>query len=234
MAYKAILFDMDGTLLPMDIEVYKKCYFGSLCKIAAPYGVAPDALIGAVLSGLSAMAKNDGTCSNKDAFMQSFNQEIKDAEKLTPLFDDYYKKGFYDTKAASSDNPLARTAVELAKGQGRKVVLATNPVFPMDAQIARMSFVGLTSDDFEFVTAYEEDCFTKPNPNYYLSICERLGVSPQDCLMVGNDELEDMYGASLAGMDCFLVTDCIIKSTEHPWQGRRGTFSELVEYLKTV
>ena len=52
--------------------------------------------------------------------------------------------------------------------------------------------------------------------------------------MIGNDELEDMYAASNAGMDCYLVTDCVIPSSEHPWEGPKGTFSEMVEMLKSL
>ena len=52
--------------------------------------------------------------------------------------------------------------------------------------------------------------------------------------MVGNDENDDMYGASLVGMDSFLVTDCLIKSEKHPYSGKRGTFRELVDYLSSL
>lgn len=234
MKYKAILFDLDGTLLPMDLEIYKKCYFGGLSALCVPYGVEPMALIGAVLKGLDAMTQNDGTRTNKDAFFESFSTEIKNAQELIPVFDEYYRKGFYDTKAASDDNALAASAVKYAGEKGRRVVLATNPVFPMDAQRARLSFIGLTPEDFEFVTSYESDSFTKPSAGYYLSICERLGIAPEDCLMIGNDELEDMYGASSVGMDCFLVTNCIIEREGYTWSGRRGTFSDLVDFLSRL
>ena len=42
---KAIFFDLDGTLLPMDQDVFIKAYFGALAKKLAPRGYAPDALI---------------------------------------------------------------------------------------------------------------------------------------------------------------------------------------------
>ena len=34
---KTILFDLDGTLLPMDQEVFTKSYFAELAKKLAPY-----------------------------------------------------------------------------------------------------------------------------------------------------------------------------------------------------
>ena len=47
--YKNYLFDLDGTLLPMDMDKFIKLYFGSLCKRFVPIlKVEPDTLINAV------------------------------------------------------------------------------------------------------------------------------------------------------------------------------------------
>ena len=44
--YKNYLFDLDGTLLPMDMEKFVKLYFSSLCKRCTPViKIEPDALI---------------------------------------------------------------------------------------------------------------------------------------------------------------------------------------------
>ena len=134
----------------------------------------------------------------------------------------------------TKDNPLAKKAVQLAGEKGRKVVLSTNPLFPMDGQRTRISWIGLTEDDFEFITSYETDSFCKPNPQYFVSICQRLGVKPEECFVVGNDEREDMYAASSIGMNCFLVTDCMIACEEHPWNGERGNFEDLIKKLENL
>lgn len=81
------------------------------------------------------------------------------------------------------------------------------------------------------MTHYGSDVYCKPNPAYYTDVCRRLNVAPADCLMIGNDENEDMYAASSLGMRCYLVTDCLLPSRDHPWQGERGTFSGMVEML---
>ena len=41
---KAILFDLDGTLLPMDQNVFMKHYFGEMAKVISPLGIAPEAV----------------------------------------------------------------------------------------------------------------------------------------------------------------------------------------------
>jgi FMN phosphatase YigB (HAD superfamily) len=38
MSLKAVLFDLDGTLLPMDMDKFIKTYFGGLAKRMAPFG----------------------------------------------------------------------------------------------------------------------------------------------------------------------------------------------------
>ena len=40
MALTTILFDLDGTLLPMDNDVFVKTYFGLLAKTLAPHGLS--------------------------------------------------------------------------------------------------------------------------------------------------------------------------------------------------
>ena len=42
MAIKTILFDLDGTLLPMDEKEFIKGYFGMLCAKLAPFGYKPN------------------------------------------------------------------------------------------------------------------------------------------------------------------------------------------------
>ncbi len=232
---KAILFDLDGTLLPMDMEVFIKAYFKELCKVACNETLEPEKLISLVWAGTKAMVENDGTRKNVEVFWEKFEKEIgSDCRRTKEICDGFYSKEFHKVKEVTGENPLAKVAIELAGKHGRKVVLATNPLFPLDGQKTRISWIGLTEEDFEFITSYESDSFCKPNPKYYLDICKRLGVEPKDCLMVGNDEKEDMYAASSAGMNCFLVTDCVIKDKEHPWQGEKGTFKDLIHKLENL
>lgn len=232
---KAVLFDLDGTLLPMDQEKFIGAYFKELAKVVCNEKIDPETLKTMIWASTKAMVKNDGSRTNKEAFWASFEEIIgKECERVKPLCDGFYTTRFHNVKAITKENPLAKKAVQLAAGNDRKVVLATNPLFPMDGQRTRISWIGLTEDDFEFITSYESDSYCKPNPQYYVSICERLGVKPEDCLMVGNDEREDMYAASSIGMECFFLTDCKIEDKEHPWNGERGSFEDLIKKLESL
>ena len=59
MAITTVLFDLDGTLLPMDQDQFVKMYFGLLAKALAPRD--PEALIRGVWTGTKAMMTNDGS-----------------------------------------------------------------------------------------------------------------------------------------------------------------------------
>lgn len=235
MKYKAILFDMDGTLLPMDTDYFTKYYFKLLCKKVYPLGVEPEQMIKSLWAGVEAMVRNDGSKTNSDAFWECF-RSMNEIERsiIEPVCEEFYSNEFKAVKEILGENPLAKKAVDLAHEKAEKVILATNPLFPFVAQDTRMSFVGLNRADFDFITAYENSCYAKPNPQYYAWILEKFNLKPEECLMIGNDEKEDAYAASSLGIDTFIVTDCLIKDEKHPYTGKAGTFKELVEFLEEL
>jgi len=233
--YRCIMFDMDGTLLPMDMKEFTGGYFKFLCERLRPFGLDDRKLVEAIWAGTASMQANDGTLDNRTVFWNCFEKLIDGPiEKIAAECDDFYSKEFNQAKCYTKENPLAVDAVRIAHEKAEIVSLSTNPLFPMVGQISRMNWIGLKPDDFDLVTAYEDERYCKPNPKYFESVMERLGVKPEECLMVGNDEYEDMYCASLAGIDAYLVTDTMIPSREHPWDGDRGSFEELISCLKKL
>ena len=236
MKYKAILFDLDGTLLPMDFDTFTKGYFGELTKALAPIGIAPEAVVPAVWGGTKEMVKNDGTKTNCEVFWNAFS-------KLTGLeygafkekSDSFYTNEFNNARVCTGENPLAPVAVKAARAKAEKVVLATNPLFPMDGQKTRLSWIGVDPEEFDLITAYEYECYSKPNPKYYLEICKKIGVEPSECLMIGNDVGEDALAATAAGIDAYIVTDCLIPAKDGTvWNGKSGTFAEMIEMLNNL
>ena len=57
-SYTTVFFDLDGTLLPMDTDVFMKRYFKALGAFAAENGLDSDMCLGAVMAGVKAMAKS--------------------------------------------------------------------------------------------------------------------------------------------------------------------------------
>ena len=237
--YKAVLFDLDGTLLPMDQNSFMKSYFGELCRVVVPTGyISADKLVEAIWFGTKAMVKNDGSRLNVKTFWDSFAEytglDEEKCKEIEGMCDGFYTREFHRARAACGENPLAIEAVRLAHIDGRRVVLASNPVFPAVGQESRLSWVGLAASDFDMITAYENQRYCKPNPKYYLDICERIGVSPAESIMIGNDEREDAWAATEAGLDCFLVTDCLIPSDSYTFDGMRGSFDDMIKKLEEL
>lgn len=235
MKYKAIFFDMDGTLVPMDTQSFTGGYFKFLYAKLAHHGLDPKSFASDMWAGVAAMVKNDGSKTNEDAFWEVFTRRTGVAkEAANPDCLDFYGNEFHAAKAFTEENPLAADAIHAAREKAELVVLSTNPLFPMVGQHTRMSWVGLAPEDFDLITAYESERYCKPNPMYFTDICRRLSLEPGECLLIGNDEKEDMYAGTAAGLDCWLVTDWMIPSAEHPWKGPRGTFAQTLQMLREL
>ncbi len=232
---KVVLFDLDGTLLPMNQDKFIEAYMGSMAKKLSNYGYEPKKLAGGVWAGIEAMMKNDGSMNNEEAFWQNFCKVLGEkAREDAPIFEEFYKNEFQDVKHSCGYHEKAKEVVTFIKECGGRVVLATNPLFPAIATESRIRWAGLLPEDFEWYTTYENSSFCKPNPKYYLEILEKIGVTPEDCLMVGNDVGDDMPAETI-GMKVFLLTDCLINKEEkdisvYP----HGGFEELFVYLKEV
>ena len=236
MKTQMILFDLDGTLLPMDMDVFTTSYFKLLAAKAAPRGYADSkALIDCVWSGIAAMVKNDGSRTNEEAFWARF-AEIYDERAITdrPLFEEFYAVEFQQAQAYCGFNPKAKQAVALAKSLGFRVALATNPLFPDTATVSRTRWAGLDVSDFELYTTYENSTHCKPNPDYYRDVLSKLNLQAEACLMVGNDAHEDMIAETL-GMKVFLLTDCLVNKQKRDIEAwPHGDFDALMDHLREL
>lgn len=234
MTDQAILFDLDGTLLPMDNDRFTKGYFHLLAQVAAPYGYEEKTLVPALWKGVGAMVKNQGSCSNCQVFWETFAQVLgPQVYDHIPMFDAFYAGEFQKAQSFTGPNPAASQAVALARRKAERVILATNPLFPPAGVRTRLSWVGLRPEDFDWVTDYENSSACKPNPAYYLEILHRLHLDPHRCLMVGNDVQEDVEAAGAAGLKTFLVTDCLINRGRMP-DCAQGDFTALLQFLEAI
>lgn len=233
---QAILFDLDGTLLPMDNDYFVKVYFHYLAQCAKEWGYTDEAqLIDAVWEGVAAMVRNDGTRTNSQAFWECFSGIYgRQAGEDMDRFDHFYATEFNKAVKATFPTPLAREAVESARSKAEHVILATNPIFPAVADKSRLSWIGLSMEDFELVTDYDNCCYSKPNPEYYKDLLTRFNLDPAHCLMIGNDVDEDVIAAQSAGITCYLLDDHVINRKNKEVDCEHGSYQEMVDYLKAL
>ena len=221
---KAIFFDLDGTLLPMDEKVFVPYYFNILHPTVKDLGYQDkDLLYKTIWAGVYAMYQNDGKRNNDEIFWDAFAKVYGEESRLhREAFDHFYATEFAKAKAICKENPLAREIVDFCKKHVEKLILTTNPIFPLPAQKMRLSFIGLNYDDFDFVSDYENFNYCKPNPHYFLEILKRFSLKPEECLLFGNNQIEDGDCASSVGIKTYLVKGFIIYSEK-----AKGQYEEI-------
>ncbi|MGC9214952.1 HAD family hydrolase, partial [Athalassotoga sp.] len=108
----------------------------------------------------------------------------KKALEFEKRFDAFYSNNFKLLKPLTKPNDRL---INHMRNLSEVKVLATNPIFPEIAIKERMKWAGLGDDDFALVTFMENSHYLKPNPKYFLEICEKIKADPQNCTMMGND-----------------------------------------------
>ena len=228
-----VLFDLDGTLLPMDQDKFVNTYMSLLAKYLAPHGYEPKHLVAAVWAGTKAMMENTGEKTNEEVFWADFCRTFgQDARKDAPLFEEFYATDFGHARQVCGFDPAAAEVVAMLKERGIRVALATNPLFPAIATRQRIRWAGLNPQDLELYTTYENSRRCKPDPDYYREVLAALGKEPEQCIMVGNDVEEDIHPARALGMKTFLLTHSLLNRKGRELEGiDRGGFAELKEFL---
>ena len=207
-ALKAILLDLDDTLIDNAMETFIPAYFRALEAFVAGM-VEPGLFIQELLYATRTMDRNDGTGpSNEEVFAAAFYPALGVArEEIEPLLARFYAEAFPRLEPLTGPRPAAPKVVEWAKDRGLQVVIATNPLFPRTAIEQRMAWGGVGVDrfDYELVTCYENSHATKSSPAYFREIVESLGRRPDECLMVGDNWGWDVVCAGEAGLPAYWI-----------------------------
>lgn len=234
---KHILFDLDGTLLPMVQDEFVRYYLPLLAEAYKKTGVPVEtrSFIGAVWAGYEAMVGNDGNRTNREAFWSYMEPvlpiPVEESEKIAL---DFYENEFNRAVCTTKPNPLSDQIVKRAKEKGLGTYLATNPVFPRCATMNRIRWAGLDAADFRTITTYETCTYCKPSLEYFSRILEEFRLKPEECLMVGNDVGEDLPVREL-GVRTYLVTDTMENKKNLPIEtDYMGTLEELKEFIEKL
>lgn len=231
---KSLLFDLDGTLIYNEMDIFLPPYFAALTKKLAGL-VAAEKLIEQLQASTLVMMKNDNPAqTNAEVFAADFFPKVGvPREQLTPLLDDFYACEYRELRAFVQPIDLSHQIMERVFELHHLAVIATMPVFPRTAIEQRLEWGNLAHFPYTLITDYETMHASKPNPSYYREIAQRINVTPEDCIMVGNDIQMDIMPARRAGMKTFWITDAGAIPTDVPadWHGTLEDFSMMLGSL---
>ena len=227
-----ILFDLDGTLLPMNVEGFMSNYFNALCGKCA-HLVDPKELPKMILTSTDCMIRNtDADKTNQEVFMEDFAKKVEPQfQNLLPILEEFYNEEFQNLKFTVQPVEIVQEIVKILKEKGYTLVVATNPLFPRQAILHRIQWSGLQENDFSLVTDYENMHFCKPNLQFYNEILQKINKKSEECIMIGNDVQEDLIVEKI-GMKTFLIEDNIInRENEEPSPDYRGSYQDLLDFV---
>lgn len=227
-----VFFDLDGTLLPLDIDDFLKKYFKALSKEFSDV-FNPDYFIKSLLKATNTMIENNGERLNINVFIDSFLNlmGVDNQNDMMKRFDKFYQEKFPRLGATIRASEVPADLIKHLKESGYQLVLATNAVFPLQAIKERMNWANVDPADFVYISCYENMHYCKPNRGFYQEILQKIDVEPERSMMIGNDAQEDMIAATL-GMETYLLTDFLIdRKTDCFRVDWTGTMEELFSYL---
>jgi FMN phosphatase YigB (HAD superfamily) len=202
---KALLLDLDDTLLGNSMDTFIPAYFGAL-KDFVSHLVPGEEFIAHLLSATRLMTTNDGSGpTNEEVFSEAFYPSFDvERRELEPVLEAFYREAFPKLQPLTQPRTAAPLIIEWAQERGLQVVIATNPLFPRTAIEQRMAWGGVGVDRFAYdrVTTYENSRATKSHPAYYLEILSALGRQPGECVMVGDNwgwDVEQAAGTGIPG-----------------------------------
>ncbi len=212
---KTIFFDLDGTLLSMDLDVFIKSYFTQLTAYFSTTNKNVEVFVKGIMAGVQRMLQNSGEQTNETVFWQTFTYITKlERNEVEEELNYFYKVEFPKLKDLVEVNQNIVKAVAILKEKGYEMYVTTNPIFPKCAVYERLTWAGLNPQDFKDLTSYENNSYCKPSIDYYKAFMKKHKINAEECLMVGNDSLEDGVIQTL-GVDVYLINDYLIHKEEN-------------------
>ncbi|MEJ2199727.1 MAG: HAD family hydrolase [Desulfuromonadaceae bacterium] len=234
-AIRGILFDLDGTLLQVEMRQFIPAYARGLAACFSDITDSTRFTEGLIQATLALLKRQDGLQNNEQYFLARMMERLRiEPELFRCRLHHYCSDGLLHLSSLVRAHPLARQVLDYCRQLGLRLVLATNPVFPRAVVEARMAWGGLLDFPFELVTSYENCRFCKPYPGYFTDILDHLQLTAEQCLMVGNDTVHDL-GARDAGMTTFLVDTWLEDRRDGCFiTDYRGDLADLYDFLQDL
>lgn len=232
-----VLFDLDGTLLPMDYDLFMKLYFHHIGDYFKNL-LEPKLLMKYIMESTEVMIKEKSNRTNEEKFMNHFQTLIDgDINQYKEMFYQFYNSSFKQVQASTYPSSEMRKAVDLLLEKGYQIAIATNPLFPMTANEKRIQWAGFDPSEFIYISCFEDSSYTKPHLEYYQGVLDKMNKKPEECYMIGNDIFDDLSSKHL-GIETYLITNHVVNhrnlenTADHT--GEYKDFLDFVEQLPII
>lgn len=232
---KAVLLDLDDTLILTDTDNFFPAYLKRLGAYAADFD-DPRRFVNRIMGTfVETLGEDDPTRPLFDRLMEKLAADGgHERAALEDLFTAFYRDAYQALNGWIQPRPESRRLLDFLFTQRKRVVVATNPGLPEAAIHHRMRWGDVAPEDYPFdlVTTLETMHFGKPRPEYYAEIAWRLAVEPHEAVMVGNDWDADIVPAGAVGLHTYWIT----QDGEAPPDGDVmlagwGTYSDFVAWV---
>ncbi len=203
---KAVLFDLDNTLILFEEVKFVDGYYP---RLAARFeGVFPDGQFAQrLIKATIELRNNDGSTVNRELFIRTLCDGLDvNRQDVWARFEQFFNLDFDVFRNTVVATPGADKVFRHVKERGLKLVVATNPIWPLSVQEKRISWAGVGGTEVDLITHIDNMSYCKPQLGYFRQICQLIEVQPGECLMVGDDPANDMVAAK-TGMKTYQTTD---------------------------
>lgn len=226
-AIEAVWFDLDGTLIDVDMERFIPVYLRRLAERLRPHAEPQRTLHTLRTATMAMLGKTGG-----DGSLEALLRGLLESELQLPwqayqdALADFCRDDLPELQPLVRPHPLARQLVESCVANGWQVVLATNPIFPREVVEARLAWGNLDDLPFRPVTSYENSRHCKPHPGFFHDLLALLELPAHACLMVGNDSSHDLAAGQVGMPTCLLTTWRIDREPRYraDWEGSHPEF----------
>lgn len=205
---KAVLLDLDDTLLHNANAVFVSEYLRLVDEyFEQAWGYTP--LSRVLLKVMHVVnTPRDLRQTNTDLAIGMIAEVTGQTQaEIRARFEDFYATNYPVLEKCVEAVTAAPALVEHLLEANCTVVIATNPLYPAEAIRQRLAWAGLPDDfgAYALVTNGDNMHFAKPDPAYYAEILARIGVEPDEALMVGDDPVNDILPAATLGLNTYHI-----------------------------
>jgi FMN phosphatase YigB (HAD superfamily) len=229
-----LLLDLDDTLLVNPLDQFIPAYLRLFATFVGDL-IDPKQFGRQLLASTDQMvANNKITQTLKQTFDNDFFPTFMDKRnQLEPRIEEFYREQYPTLKKFTRPRKESIQLVESAFAHGMNVAVATNPIFPLQAQLQRLEWANLPLSQYPFklVTAYEGLHFAKPNVAYYAEILANLGWPDEPVCMIGDTFSDDILPAQVLGISTYLVKNPERPTVEIPSEFSSGTLDNVENWL---